>query len=120
MNVSVQVLIKFPKCKSRNFIVINENYQNKLDLNLIKNSSQSNDCTVEFLPISHDTNVIHYLLEKYFLHDRLDEHVEQFKLSGTVQMFYSFQDLGFAFGWNNLVTQLKDSIGKKPKVLLTK
>lgn len=115
MNVSVQVLIKFPKHKSRKFIVINETYQNKLDLNLIKNWSKSNDCIVEFLPITQNTNVIHLLLEKYFLQDLTTENIEKFKISGTVHMFYSFQDLGFAFGWNNVIKQLKESIDKKPR-----
>jgi hypothetical protein len=98
INVSVQLLIKFPNINYRKFIVINEIYKDKLNLDLIQSWSHSNDCIVEFLPITEDTNVIHYILEKYYLQDRLDENVEQFKVSGKVHIFYSFQDLGFAFG----------------------
>lgn len=59
------------------------------------------------------SNIVHDLLKEYYFKEK---GYKEYSFSREVFIFYSFQDLGLAFGWNNLLSQLKSEITSKSNI----
>lgn len=113
--VSVQVLMETPEGVSLKFIVINDIFQSQLDSKIIDEWVVKNECKIIYYPLSDSFNVVHSLLKEYYLPTLGLESGSDFYFSGEVYIFYSFQDLGFAFGWENVEEQLKKEMSSKSR-----
>lgn len=114
--VSVQLLLTDSKGFEGKYIVINESFAERLDNVLLNNWSGTYNCQVVFYPINDDMNVVHRILYDFYMTDDMKSHPGGFCFGGKVFMFYSFQDLSFAFGWNNISPQLFNEINSKSKM----
>ena len=113
--ISVQVLIVHPDGFRRSFIVLNELYHYEINHDLLKKWKEKNSAEIVFYNLNDDLNVVHKLLKDFYLKSDQLENTDEYFFCGEVFMFFSFQDLGFAFGWNNIEKQLKKEISLKSK-----
>lgn len=113
--VSVQVSLSHSNGFEGRYIVINSFYEEKLDESILNQWKEEKNCEIVFYNLSDDTNVIHALIEQFYFQEYPLPDNSDYYFSGDVFMFYSFQDLGFSFGWNNVLHQLKNEVNSKKK-----
>lgn len=111
--VSVQLEVELPDQQSLSYIVINKSYKESLDLDVISHWEESNSTKIIFLPITSSTNIVDHVLKNHYLPKIFGGDFSNHILGGKVYLFYSFQDLGFAFGWENLEKQLHKELKSK-------
>lgn len=116
--ISIQCLITDQAGYEEKFIVINEIYQKRLDSHLISQWQLENRCRIVYYPLTPDFNAVHTLLRDYYMSEEQKAHPGGYSFSGEVFMFYSFQDLGHAFGWNNVKRQLDRELTSRSKFKL--
>lgn len=104
--VSLQVNIVHPNGFDGKYIVINKIYKEKLDETTLNAWKIENKAEIVFYEMGEECNIIHSLLSDYFLKEHPVPEDSDYFFAGEVYIFYSFQDLGFAFGWNNVEKQL--------------
>lgn len=95
--------------------MINEIYQNRVDPGLIAQWAKEKNC---YYPLDPDFNTVHTLLREYYMTDEQKAHPNGYSFAGQVFMFYSFQDLGHAFGWNTIKRQLDRELTSNSKYKL--
>ena len=95
--VSVQVLVTHKDGFQGRYIVINSIYEQELKKSVIDKWARENEAQVLFWELGDKLNVVHTLLKEYYLIHPLGDDIDYF-FSGEVFIFYSFQDLAFAFG----------------------
>lgn len=114
--VSVQLLLTDLKGYEGKYIVINDSFTERIDTELLAIWSEMNKCHVVFYPINDEMNVVHRILYDFYMTPDMKDHQGGYCFGGKVFMFYSFQDLTFAFGWNNISPQLLNEINSKSKM----
>jgi hypothetical protein len=111
--VSVQVLLTHRDGFEKRYIVINKLYELNLQKKIVENWMALNNTNVVYYPLDYQFNVIHTLLTDFYLQKVEGLNEQDYYYSGEVYMFYSFQDLGFAFGWKNVEDPLKKELNSK-------